>query len=414
MDPRSWFRLRPGSRTRCWRFLTGASDGQGLEQVDALARRHRGLLGDLGLPTDLVDRELEDLRDVTRGINLLREVTPRTCDMVLSYGERFMAPIFAAYLTKQGIPAWSSTGGKLGLLTDDRFTRARPLPHCYELIAETLAAAQDGVLVMTGYLGRTEEGQTTTLGRGGSDFSAAILARAVGAADLEIWTDVDGILTADPRIVSQARLIESLSFDEAAELAFSGAKVLHPSTITPAMDGDIPVRVRNTHAPERPGTVILGDVDPADAHLRSIAHKTGVQVVTIVSPRMLARHGFISRISGVFDRHGVSIDMVSTSEVSISLTTDESPQALKPALKEIREFASVEMESGRAQVSVVGAGVGSDVALLGEIFQTAHHAGASVEMISYGATRTNLSFLLREEEVAAVVAALHARYFEGE
>lgn len=394
--------------------LASVGDQSVLPGLDQLADRHRTLLRELALPENSLDAKLGELQDLLRGILLLREVTRRTRDQVLSYGEQLLAPIFAGHLEQRGVASRAWVAGDLGLRTDDRHGRARPLPEAYEGISRCLTDAAPHVPVLTGFLGRNQSGHTTTLGRGGSDYSASILARAVCADELEIWTDVDGILTADPRLVPDAQVLPTLSFGEASELAYSGARVLHPSTITPAMEAGIAVRVLNTHQSARPGTLILGDPDPADvAHVRSIAHKTGVQVVTIVSPRMLDRHGFISRIADVFDRHGVSIDMISTSEVSVSLTTDEAIEELGPLLQELREFSTVSTEPGRGMVSVVGAGLGASSHAIGHILQTVASSGTEVEMVSYGATRLNFSFLIDETRVPGVVRALHARYFSG-
>lgn len=392
---------------------TGESNPALLEE---LRRRHEEILRELDLPTDLVHGRVEELHDLIHGVELLKEVTPRTWDLVLSYGEFLLAPIFAAHLRSLGHPSLAWEAGDLGVITDDRFTRARPLPEAYAAIPRTLREAEPAIPVVTGFAGRTESGEATTLGRGGSDYSASIIARAVAAEELQIWTDVDGILTADPRLVADARLIDRLGFREASELAFSGAKVLHPQTITPAMEGRIPVRVLNTARPEGAGTLILDDDEASPAKLRSairsIAHKSGIFVVTIISPRMVARHGFISRIADVFDRHGVSIDMISTSEVSVSLTTDTNPIEQPELLSELREFAVVEVDSDRGMISLVGAKIGREGTVLGDVFRTVSESGAEVEMVSYGATRINLSFLVPQADVPRVVVALHQRYFE--
>ncbi len=394
-------------------LLGAATEGDASAPLRSLEERHRGLLGELKLSPALLDDPLAELRNLVQGVELLREVTPRTNDLVLSYGERLMAPLFAAYLSSLGLATRPWVAGEMGLLTDDRFTRARPLPEAYERIADALIASDPHVPVITGYLGRTRTGHTTTLGRGGSDYSASIVARAVGAEELQIGTDVDGILTADPRVVPKARLIERLAFQEASELAYSGAKVLHPSTIIPAMEGKIPVRVLNTHNTESPGTAIVDQADVSDdTPLRAIAHKFGVQVITVVSPRMLARHGFISRIASVFDRHQVSIDMISTSEVSVSFTTDDKPRDVGALLEELRSFTEVALEDDRGQVCVVGRGLGRDQNLVTDVLRTVTDSGAELEMITYGTTRTNLSFVTRNEHVSAVVKALHKRYFE--
>lgn len=399
-----------GVTNRLCDLLASAQRGEGDDILEELRARHRQILDDLGLAADLVDDRFDELRDLCHGIQLLREVTPRTWDLVTSYGEFLLAPIFAAHLRSEGLDAVSWVAGDLGLITDDRFTRAKPLPEAYGKIRATLEAADEHLAVVTGFAGRTTSGEATTLGRSGSDYSGSIIAKAIGARELQIWTDVDGILTADPRLVPNARQIRQLDFGEASELAFSGAKVLHPQSITPAMEGGIPVRVLNTFRPENPGTLITEVTGEGDGvPVCSIAHKPGVQVVTIISPRMVARHGFIARLSRCFDEHGISIDMISTSEVSVSLTTEDT---LVPGLlEELREFATVQVETGRGMISVVGRHLSRSDNLFADVFQQVAKSGVRIEMISYGATRTNLSFLVREESVAEVVRKLHDHYF---
>lgn len=381
--------------------------------LEKLAARHREMLRELELAPDLLDPSLDELRDLLAGIAVLRELTNRIRDRGVSFGERLLAPLFAAHLRSQGVEARPWIAGELGLVTDDRHGRARPLPETYQSIPRMLDGAGKHVPVITGFIGRTVAGEVTTLGRGGSDYSASIVAKALRVEELQIWTDVDGILTADPRVVPNAHVLPTLSYGEASELAYSGAKVLHPSTIAPAMEARIPVRVLNSCAPQKQGTMILGEpMEPSSGVIRSIAHKRGVQVVTVVSPRMLDRHGFISRIAEAFNRHAVSIDMISTSEVSVSLTTSEGERGLAPVLAELETFSTATLSRGRGMVSVVGAGLGSTSERIAEVLQVVAAIGARVEMISYGATRLNFSFLVDDSEVDRVVRELHSACFE--
>ncbi|MEM7164447.1 MAG: aspartate kinase [Planctomycetota bacterium] len=381
------------------------------QELQELRRRHEAIAADLAVAAD-IDGPLAQLGDLVRGLELLGEATRRTRDLCLSFGEILLSRIFAAYLEQQGQPSTAWVAGDLGLLTDDRFGRARPLPESFELIAAKLSECTM-IPVITGFVGATRDGRRTTLGRGGSDYSASLVARAVGAEELQIWTDVDGIMTADPRVVADARCIQQLSFGEASELAYSGARVLHPFTISPAMEAGIPVRVLNTTAPERAGTTILGTPGSGQSNLRSIAHKTGVQVITVVSPRMLDRHGFVSRIAAAFDRSHISIDMISTSEVSVSLTTDEPIGELDDTIEELQSFAEeVVVEGGRGMVSVVGVGLGENSDLVGKILGTVAEKAADIEMVSYGATRLNLAVLIPEASVEPVVKHLHNEYFQ--
>jgi len=381
--------------------------------IDELTVRHRGIAAELGLDPASIAAPLDELRHCAKGMALLAEDSLRARDRLLACGELLMAPLFAAHLRSLGIDAVGCSAAELGLLTDDRHGRARPLPECYDSLAAGLSAF-DGVLpVVTGFIGATRDGRVTTLGRGGSDYSAAIVARALGARELQIWTDVDGIRTADPRIVPEAKRIDHLTFREASELAYSGAKVLHPQTIAPAMELGIPVQVRDTRHPELPGTSITAKLPPGtDANrVRAIAHRSGVRVITVVSPRMLARHGFLSRIAEAFDRHSLSIDMISTSEVSISLTPDDPNVDLAPLIADLEQFAEVQLVEGRGMVSVVGDRLDRDGKVVAEILSGVAALGAPIQMISYGATRTNLTFLIPDSQLPEVVRALHSRYF---
>ncbi|HKQ57617.1 MAG TPA: aspartate kinase, partial [Candidatus Eisenbacteria bacterium] len=255
---------------------------------------------------------------------------------------------------------------------------------------------------------RTADGRITTLGRGGSDYSAAILGAALGAEEIQIWTDTSGMLSADPRIVPEARPVARLSFAEASELAYFGAKVLHPKTLIPAMDRAIPVRVLNTAQPDDPGSLITPAAGLADSswRVKSIACKKDVTAVTIVSTRMLLAHGFLARVFEVFGRHHIVVDLVTTSEVSISVTIDD-PSRLESAIADLEGIGQVEIKHGLAVVAVVGEGAPSHIGLAGHVFTLLGGVGIGVEMISQGASRVNLSFVVRGQDADRAVRLLH-------
>ncbi|MBI4613604.1 MAG: aspartate kinase, partial [Planctomycetes bacterium] len=273
------------------------------------------------------------------------------------------------------------------------------------------AAAGGETLVTTGFIGKTPAGEITTLGRGGSDFSAALFGERLAAEEIQIWTDVDGVMTADPRVVPAARLLDTLSFEEASELAYYGAKVLHPATIVPAIKKNIPVRVLNTMRPEIRGTTIVRAGVKAPTVAKSIATKKNIHVINITSLRMLLAHGFLARIFEIFDRYQVVIDMVATSEVSVSVTTD-SERNLEPALAEIRGFAEVEHRSGRTILYLVGHGLRETAGIASVFFQTLADAGVNIEMISQGSTRINIGIIIQDGDAARAVQTLHRRFFE--
>ncbi len=328
-------------------------------------------------------------------------------DRVLAFGERFSAEIFAAALTARGHAAVAIDAGEAGLVTDESFGAAHPLAEAPALLRRCFATRR-GIPVVTGFLGRTSDGRTTTLGRGGSDYSAAFLGAAIGADEIEIWTDTSGMLSADPRIVPEARPVPHLSFAEASELAYFGAKVLHPKTLLPAMERDVPVRILNTAAPSDPGSRITAAAEPAaDAwRVKSIASKQGITAVTIASSRMLLAHGFLARVFDVFGRHHVVVDLVTTSEVSISVTVDEESR-LAAAIAELEAIGRVEVRRDLAVVAIVGEGAPQRVGLPGHVFTLLGGVGIGVEMISQGASRVNLSFVVKNEDADRAVRLLH-------
>jgi aspartate kinase len=271
-------------------------------------------------------------------------------------------------------------------------------------------AITDCVPVVTGFLARDREGNITTLGRSGSDLTATYLGAAVDAEEVEIWTDVDGVMSADPSVEPDARSIEMLSFEEASELAYYGARVLHPTTIVPAVRRNVPVRVLNTYAPGLPGTVILAKATPSPQVVKSIVYKENLYLITIASTGMLMQAGFMARIFSVFEDHGISVDMVATSEVTVSLTVDSS-RNLNAAVKELGHFADVTVERDKTLVAVVGTGIKETRGVAAKLFSAIAKTGVNVQMISQGATKINVSFLVDNKDIRKVVRALHVTFF---
>ena len=332
-------------------------------------------------------------------------------DRVLSFGERLSVELFAAGLRSLGVDAMPMLAGDAGLVTDERFGAAQPLPESPGLLARHLGRhpAQPAPLpVVTGFLGRTADGRITTLGRGGSDYSAALIGAALGAEEIQIWTDTSGMLSADPRIVPEARVVPRLSFAEASELAYFGARVLHPKTLLPAIEREIPVRILNTARPDDPGSLITPEAQAPDSswRVKSIACKKGVTAVTIASTRMLLAHGFLARVFEVFGRHHVVVDLVTTSEVTISVTVDDITR-LEAAIADLEGIGRVEVKRELAVVAVVGEGAPQKLGLAGHLFTLLGGVGVGVEMISQGASRVNLSFVVREEDADRAVRLLH-------
>jgi len=378
---------------------------------DALRQTHHDILEALDLDRTLVDGLLDDLQGLARGISLIRETTPRSLDYLVSFGERLCSRIVSAYLRSIGVDSRAWDAFDAGLVTDDRAGAARPLPSADERIQATFEEIE-GVPVVTGYIGKDTEGNITTLGRGGSDYSASIFGSALGAEEIQIWTDVDGVMSADPRLVKESRFCERLSYAEASELAFYGAKVVHPATMIPAVEKHIPIRVLNTWKPEFRGTTIVNELDEGEKGVKSITSKKNVTVVSVVAPRMLLQYGFLARVAEIFSRNEVVVDMIATSEVSMAFTTTAAAN-LDQAISELSRFSEVTLRHQMEQISIVGEEIRDRVGFASVAFDTLREVGVNVELISFGATRINLSFLVEQERAREVVLALHERLFEN-
>jgi aspartate kinase len=316
-----------------------------------------------------------------------------------------------AALASHGLPsAW--VDARRVMVTTADHTNAAPLE------AETTAAltatvdpllASRKIPVIGGFVGATKSGVTTTLGRGGSDYSASIVGACLSAEEIQIWTDVDGMLTADPRVVRDVRVVPHLSFAEASELAYFGAKVLHPATIQPAVGRNIPVRILNARRPEDPvGTLITRDRPASDEPFTAIASKTGVTVVDITSTRMLMAHGFLRRIFEVFEQHRISVDVVTTSEVSVSVTIDDA-RRVPEALETLRGVADVTREDGMAILCAVGEGLQNDPTLVTELLGAT--GGVPIRMVSQAAARRNITLVLRAEDLNSTLQRVHEQFF---
>ena len=372
-----------------------------------IEQRHTSFAAEIGVGTACIDALLAEWRETVGSHASATALQGAERDRVLAFGERFAAALFAAGLVARGAKATALLAGDAGLVTDERFGAAHPLPEASARLEQTLAR-RDDIAVVTGFLGRTLDGRVTTLGRGGSDYSAAIVGAAAGVDEIQIWTDTSGMLSADPRIVPEARPVSELSFAEASELAYFGAKVLHPKTLLPAVERGIPVRILNTARPDDAGSRITAASAPEAGSwgVKSIASKKGVTAVTIVSTRMLLAHGFLARVFEVFGRHHLVVDLVTTSEVSISVTLDDTSR-LDDAIAELEGIGRVEVREGLAVIAVVGEGAPTRLGLAGHVFTLLGGVGIGVEMISQGASRVNLSFVVRGEDADRAVRLLH-------
>jgi aspartate kinase len=386
-----------------------------LQQLAEL--RHFHLREAAGYCVDMeVNAHFDQLADLAKGLAVMGELTPRATDAVSAFGERLSSLIVAAILQSLEINAAHVDTRSL-IVTDRRYGQAAPLfaETNAKLMATIPQLAQTHVPVMGGFIAATEDGVTTTLGRGGSDYTASIVGAGIGAAEIQIWTDVDGMLTADPTIFPGGHRVETCSFAEAAELAYFGAKVLHPATVLPAIEKNIPVRILNSRRPEVEGTLIVSDPSPSSSGspIRSIACKRNITLVNIVSSRMLMAHGFLRRIFEIFDRHETPVDMLATSEVSVSLTVDNT-RALDAIRAEIGEFADITMEDNQAIVCLVGENIRSCPAVAARTFAALSSTKPSTiktRMVSQGASQLNISLVVAASDLIPAVESLHREFF---
>ncbi len=360
--------------------------------------------------TAFVETHFLELTELVGGFSAPGDLTPRAIDAISSYGERLSSFVMSLALRNNGIDA-AHVDSRQVIITDERFSQASPLldltnQRLKEKVPPLLEQHQ--AVVMGGFIASTAKGVTSTLGRGGSDYTASLVGAALGAEEIQIWTDVDGVMTADPTIQRDARRLRVMSFAEASELAYFGARVLHPSTMLPAVKSNIPIRVLNSHRPDVEGTLVVSECPPSSATVKSIAYKEDITVVDIRSTRMLMAHGYLAKIFEVFDRLETPVDMVSTSEVEVSLTIDRT-ERLAEITDELKKFAEVTHSGGQAIVCLVGDNLRYTPGIAGKIFTAIE--GINISMISQGASRLNVSFVIDEKDLQSAVRALHGTFF---
>jgi len=395
----------------------GRSDREEAINLARSAReRHYSVAGEL-LGTGLFTRfhsELESdfdaLEELLRGIAAVGELTPRSTDSVLSFGERISSKIVTEAFSARSIDAMLVDAREC-IVTDASHTKAIPNFEETNLRIQSRIkplVEKRRVPVLGGFIASTVNGVTTTIGRGGSDFSAAILGAALDAERVEIWTDVDGMMTTDPRLCPKAHRIKIIGFDEAAELAYFGAKVLHPATLLPAVQKNIPVYVLNSRNPENQGTRITARPPRCANIFKAIAVKKRITIVDIVAARMLMTHGFLRAVFEVFDRHRCPVDVVSTSEVSVSLTVDSNEQ-IPAVAADLQKLADVKYSGRKAIVCLVGETLRHTPGVAAKLFSAI--PDVNVHMISQGASEINISFVIDEEDVERTVGRLHETFF---
>lgn len=390
--------------------ITGQSDKA--DQILSTVRsRHFEAIADLS-DSETTQEQLHDLfaelRSLVRGLSLLKECSPRTSDAVLAFGELLSTTVLLARARAAGIDA-TRLDSRDFVCTDDNFGAAAPdFEKTYPAVRNQIHPEPGKMIIIQGFIGRAPNGATTTLGRGGSDYTATIIGSALEAGEVQIWTDVNGIMTSDPKIVADARTVNKISYDEAAELAYFGAKVVHPSTIQPAIEYNIPVLVKNTRDPDGAYTAIIDST--YETGVRAIAGKKGITLININSSRMLNAYGFLSRIFAVFERYTTPVDLIATSEVSVSVTIDD-PSFIDGIVKDLKEYGSVSVERGKAIICLVGKDLWKDSSFIANVFEALQEI--PIRMISLGSSDINLSLVVPESELPDAIGTLHANFFSA-
>ncbi|KAG4401797.1 hypothetical protein AAZX31_02G062600 [Glycine max] len=405
----------------------GVINVSSIEELCFIKDLHLRTVDQLGVDGSVISKHLEELEQLLKGIAMMKELTKRTQDYLVSFGECMSTRIFAAYLNKIGVKARQYDAFEIGFITTDDFTNADILEATYPAVAKRLHGdwlSDPAIAIVTGFLGKARKScAVTTLGRGGSDLTATTIGKALGLPEIQVWKDVDGVLTCDPNIYPKAEPVPYLTFDEAAELAYFGAQVLHPQSMRPARESDIPVRVKNSYNPKAPGTLITKARDMSKAVLTSIVLKRNVTMLDIASTRMLGQYGFLAKVFSIFEELGISVDVVATSEVSVSLTLDPSKlwsreliqqaSELDHVVEELEKIAVVNLLQNRSIISLIG-NVQRSSLILEKAFRVLRTLGVTVQMISQGASKVNISLVVNDSEAEQCVRALHSAFFESE
>lgn len=392
------------------RLAQDRSKGDGIDIFESLQGRHRDILSDLKLPLTLCEQEFAALALLMKSTKRTKKLTKQTMDIYLSFGERLSSIIVAAELKKKGMASRAYPAWELGMITDETFGDAEPLKSSFVLLKRKISALKV-VPVVTGFIGTTVKGEITTLGRGGSDYTAAIIGAAMGAEAIQIWKEVDGFLTTDPRIVPEAKVVHELAFEEACELAYFGAKVLHPKTILPAMETGVPVQILNTFRPEGKGTTIVSSFEQrrGKSHtVEAFSRKKGITIIHVRSPEFFDGSGLMARLFTVFQRHRTSIDLIATSVVSVSLTIDNEENITK-IVRDLNSLGEVHVVRGKAIICMVGGSINA-AGVAGRIFSTLGSHKIPVEMISQAASGVSMTFVVDECDTERSLQILHQTF----
>lgn len=381
---------------------------------EAVIAKQHAIAESLGCPAALLAEHFAEIRDLLRGIRLVGELSPRSLDYISSFGERMSVRCIADFFSRQGVKAQAFDAWDLGFITDGNFGRARPVADFPERLRKAFdEKVPSGVVpIITGFVAKNEGGVITTLGRNGSDLTASLVGAALRAEEVQIWSDTNGVMTADPGIVEGAKSIPHMRFDEAAELAFFGSRVLHPATLLPAIEADIVVRVLNTNRPDHPGTAISANPPERAEAFTSVAYKEGQTVLTIAEPRMFESVGFLAKVFTQLAESGAVIDMVATSEVSVSVTSHDGA-SLRAAERHLRALGETDLREGMSILAVVGRGIHTTPGIGARVMKALGKAGVNIEMHSFGMASNNISLVVEDGAIARAVPALHDALFEA-
>ena len=386
---------------------------KGTIDIEEIKNLHLKTCKELNIDDKPIVYLLEELTNLLNGISMLKELSARTDDYLVSFGERLSVRIVSQYLDKSGIKSNYFDAWDIGFVTDSQFKFAELLPETYQNIGNTFAELKENYTmtpVVTGFIAKDKNGNITTLGRGGTDLTASVIGSSLSVDEIQVWKDVDGILTTDPRIVKDAYPVDCISFEQASELAYFGAKVLHPRSIIPAMKKNIPVAVKNSYNPSHPGTKILNEIPGDDSWVKSITYKKNITLIHIVSSRMLGQYGFLAKVFQIFGDLQISVDVITTSEVSIALTLDNDNN-LDDLKYELQKIASVTVFQGKSIVSLIG-DIKHSVHILSKTMDIFREKEIAVQMISHGASKVNNSFIVDDKDAEQFIKQLHKLFFE--
>ena len=386
---------------------------EGKVDISRVEKLHRETAEKLGIKIEAIESLLKELTQLLTGLSMLKELTKRTRDYLVSFGERMSVRMMAAYLENQGIPAKFYDAWDIGMTSDSNFMAAELLDEVWQTIPEHLNSYKDGktteIPIVTGFIAKDKKGNITTIGRGGSDLTATMIGSAMKAKEIQTWKDVDGILTADPRVVKDARPVPEVTYEEAAELAYFGAQVLHPRSMMPCLISGVPVRVKNSYNIDSPGSIIVENHSGQVPKVTAITSVKNVTLIDINSTRMLGSAGFLAHVFNNFLKWGISVDVIATSEVSVSLTVNGKID-LTGLLQDLDHVADVEIQRNKSIVTII-CDADHSSSILASGFGALAKAGINVQMISQGASKVNITVICDDEETNLVVNTLHSAFF---